>query len=110
MDVARGNEQELGRPLTQFERDLEVRVLGDQDTLVLIRQGQKNWILRAVLPGEVKRVNRIMPALPKPESQAARQLRVNQHFHAARGRMRWTLASRAANARQALMSSRSRSG
>ena len=109
-DIARGNQQKLGWPLTELEGDLKIRVLGDQHALILICQGQKHWILRPVLSVEVKCVDHVMPALPKPESQTARQLGINQDLQAARGNMRWTLASRAANARQALMSSRSRSG
>ena len=88
MDVARGNQQELGRPLTKFVRDLEVRVLGDQNTVVLICEVQKNWILRAVLLGEVQSVNHFVPALLKPEREPVWQLGINQELHAARGRMR----------------------
>ena len=43
-----------------------------------------------------------LPALLKPEREAARQLGVSQEPHAANGTTRWTLASRAANAKQAL--------
>ena len=65
--------------------------------------------LQALL-GKIERVDHVMPALLEPQRQPARQLGVDQELHAARGRMRWTLESRAAKARQALMSSRSRSG
>ena len=60
--------------------------------------------------GNTERVDHVMPALLEPERQPARQLRIDQELHAARGRMWWTLESRAAKARQALMPSRSRSG
>ena len=94
----------------KFERDLAVGVFGDEHAIVLVRQGQQEWIGRAVLLVEIERMDDVMPALPEPERKPARQLGINQELHAARGRMRWTLESRAAKARQALMSSRSRSG
>jgi len=62
------------------------------------------------LLGEIQRVDHLMSALLEPGREAARQLGINHELHAARGRMRRTLESRAAKARQALMSSRSRSG
>lgn len=110
VDVAGGDEQELGRTLAELVRDLKISVLGDQDASVFVRQGQQEWIGSAVLLGEIKRMDDVMSALLEPERKSARQLGINQKLHAARGRMRWTLASRAAKARQALMSSRSRSG
>ncbi len=78
--------------------------------LLGVRKGQKRCVRGAILLGEIQRVNRVLPALLKPEREPARQLGIHQELHAARGRMRWTLASRAAKARQALISSRSRSG
>ena len=51
-------------------------------------QGSHRFGWRAVLPSEVKRVNRIMPALLKPEREPTRQLGIHQELHAARGRMR----------------------
>ena len=98
------------RTLAEFVCDFKVGVLGYQDASVLVRQGQQEWIGRAVLLGEIKCVDDVMPALLKPERKPTRQLGIDQKVHAARGKMRWTLASRAAKARQALISSRSRSG
>ena len=110
MNVASGDEQELGRALAEFVRDLEIGVLGDQHAQLGVRKGQKRGIRGSILLGEVKSVNHVMPALLKPEREPAWQLGIHQELHAARGRMRWTLASRAAKARQAEISSRSRSG
>jgi hypothetical protein len=42
---------------------------GDQHTLVLVRQGQKEWISGAILLGEVKCVNHAVPALLEPENK-----------------------------------------
>ncbi len=64
----------------------------------------------AVLLGEIECVNHVMPAPLEPEHESARQLGIDQKLHAAKGRMRRTLASRAAKARLAHTSSRSRSG
>ena len=110
VNVAGGDEQKLGRTLAEFVSNFEVRVFGDQHASFLVRQGQQGWIGGAVLLAEIERVDDVMPALLEPEREPARQLGIDQELHAARGRMRWTLESRAAKARQALMSSRSRSG
>ena len=62
-----------------------------------------------IVLGNIDRVDHVMPALLEPERQPARQLRIDQELHAAKGRMRWTLESHAAKARQALTSSSSSS-
>jgi hypothetical protein len=41
----------------------------DHHTRVLVRQGQKDWISGAILLGELKCVNHVVPALPEPESK-----------------------------------------
>jgi len=64
----------MSRKAAEFEGDLEVRVLGDQHPLILICQGQKNRILRAVLAVEAKGVNDLIPALLKPARETSRQL------------------------------------
>lgn len=89
---------------------LKITVLGHEHPLLGICQDQERRIRGAILFGEIKCVNNIMPTLLKPTGQAPRQLSINEEFQAAKGTMRCTLDSRAANARQALMSSRSRSG
>jgi hypothetical protein len=60
--------------------------------------------------GNIERVDLGMPALLEPERQPARQLPIDRDLHAASGRRRWRLESRAAKARRALMFSRSKSG
>lgn len=63
VNVASGDEQELGRTLAEFKSDLEIGVFGDEHAIFLVRQGQKEWIGRAVLLGEIQRVSDLMPAL-----------------------------------------------
>lgn len=46
---------------------------------------QQEWIGRAVLFGEIERVDDVMPALPEPESESARRLGIDLELHAARG-------------------------
>ena len=87
-NVAGGDEEQLGRALAEFVGDFEIGVLGNQHALVLVRQVQEKWIWSAVSLSEIQGVNYVMPALLKPERESARQLRIDQEPHAAKGTMR----------------------
>lgn len=110
VNVAGADEEKLGRALAEFERGFEVGVFADEHAIIPVRQAQKRHVKSAVLLREIQCVDDLMPALLKPTRESAWQLGINHELHAAKGRMRWTRESRAAKARQALMSSRSRSG
>jgi hypothetical protein len=74
--------------LSEFTGDLRISILGDQHAIALVRQGQNERIRGTVLFGEIERVNDLMPALPEPDREPARQLSIDQTLHTARGRMR----------------------
>lgn len=88
MDIAGGDEQKPGRTLAEFVGNFKVSVFGDQNAIVFVRQGQQEGIGGAVLLGEIEGVYHVMPPLLEPKRESARQLGIDQEFHAARGRMR----------------------
>ena len=108
-NIARSHKQQLRRTLPKFEADLKIGIFCDQRPLLILRQMQDRRIPRPILLWEVQSVDDIVRLLPKPIRKYSRLLSIDQKSHAASGRILCKFDSRAANARQAMTSSRSRS-
>ena len=108
-DVPGRNKQQ--RWLTgEQKRPNEITILGHHDSVVAQRTRDNIRIWCSIPKRQVQGVQGVVPMLPQPPDESPGQLRIDQKFHAVRGSARFTWARRAAYARAARMSSRSRSG
>ena len=87
----------------------EICVLGHDDAAVKVRKAANVGVWRAVAAGKIQRVDGVVPGGAQAAREPTRQLRVDEELHAAGGWTRLICARRAANARTANTSSRSRS-
>lgn len=87
----------------------EVAVLADQHAVVAGAQIAQVIVRRAVAGGEIECVKSVMPTLLKQVHEPARELSVDQKSHETPASMLLTRLNRAAYAKAARISSRSRS-
>ena len=85
MNVTGRDEQQLGWTFADFETQLEVGVLSNQNPAFHICPGEQSRIGRSVFLSELLSVNNVVPALLKPAGQSPGQLGINEKSHAASG-------------------------
>lgn len=103
------NRSRPGRLNRQDVAAHEIRVFGHDGAAVKVRKAADFRVGRAVARRKIAGVDGVVPDGAQAAREPTRQLRVDEEPHAAGGWTRLTCASRAANARAASTSSRSRS-
>ena len=94
-NVAGGNQQELAGLAAQEKPGDKIPVLGDDDTVFRIGQGNDHVVRCAVAGGQVEGVDGVVAGRGQLANEVARELGIHQEFHGRTGSMRWTRLRRA---------------
>ena len=106
--AGRYQQQLVGTPM-QKKRIYEVFVLGDQHAPITNRQIGYRHVRSPIAPGKISGMQGLVPLRDQPHGQPARKLRVDQELHETTARTCLIRLRRAAKAKAARMSSRSKS-